>query len=179
VSPVHACFSCPADTLAFIFLHAEKFCIFERNLFSMENLKFKIEIKAPAAQVWNALWEDANYRKWTAVFCEGSYVKTTWKQGDRAHFLSPNGEGMYSTITANIPNEKMYFTHIGMMKNFEEQPIDEETKAWTGSRENYSLSESNGVTSLEVDMDIAEQYLDYFKDAFPKGLATVKEIAES
>lgn len=145
----------------------------------METLQFTIDIKAPAAKVWTALWEDANYRKWVTVFFEGSYAKSSWKQGDPIHFLAPTGDGMYSTITTHIPNEKMFFTHIGMVKDFKELPLDDETKAWSGSRENYTVSESNGITTLRVDIDIVETHLDYFKDAFPKGLAIIKEIAEA
>ncbi|TGD57918.1 SRPBCC domain-containing protein [Flavobacterium humi] len=144
----------------------------------MKKLEFKIAIEAPAAIVWKALWEDQNYKKWTAVFCEGSYTKTDWKEGSRVHFLSPSGEGMYSTIEKMVPNEKMYFTHIGEMKNFEEQPLTDETRKWSGARENYTLSENNGTTTLLVEMDITEDYQDYFNEAFPKGLALVKEMAE-
>ena len=144
----------------------------------MERLEFKIEIKAPATTVWKALWEDQNYRQWTTAFCEGSYAKTDWKEGSKVHFLAPSGEGMYSNIEILVPDEKMCFYHIGELKNFEEQPLNDETRQWTGARENYTLSENNGITTLQVAMDITEQYLDYFKEAFPKGLALVKEIAE-
>ena len=64
---------------------------------------------------------------------------------------------MYSELTTLVPNEKMHFTHIGNLKNFEEQPLDEEAKAWTGAKENYTLTEQNGNTIITVEMDIAEQ----------------------
>ncbi|MGH2666795.1 SRPBCC family protein [Flavobacterium sp.] len=144
----------------------------------MENLEFKIEINASAATVWKALWEDQNYRQWTTAFCDGSYAKTDWKEGSRVHFLAPAGDGMYSTIETLVPNKKMFFSHIGEIKNFEEQPLNDETRQWSGARENYTLSENNGTTTLQVDLDITEKYADYFKGAFPKGLTLVKEIAE-
>jgi uncharacterized protein YndB with AHSA1/START domain len=145
----------------------------------MKQQTFTIEIKAPKEKVWNAMWTDENYRKWTAAFCEGSYAKSSWKQGERVHFLTPNGDGMYSELTKLVPNEKMHFTHIGNIKNFEEQPLDEEAKAWTGAKENYTLTEQNENTIVTVEMDIVEQYWDYFNETFGKGLATIKEIAES
>ena len=145
----------------------------------MKTEEFKIEINAPASFVWQALWEDTNYRKWTTAFCEGSYVVSDWKKGSEVHFLSPSGDGMFSTITEMIPNVKMYFTHWGEIKQKNKQPITEETKSWSGSRENYNLSENNGITTVTVQMDIVEEYLDYFKKAFPNGLKLVKEIAEN
>lgn len=144
----------------------------------MKQQTFTIEIKAPKEKVWNAIWTDENYRKWTSAFCEGSYAKSSWKQGERVHFLTPNGDGMYSELTTLVPNEKMHFTHIGNLKNFEEQPLDEETKAWAGAKENYTLTEQDENTIITVEMDIAEQYWDYFNETFGKGLATIKEIAE-
>jgi len=44
----------------------------------METLEFKIRIKAPAEKVWSVLWNDETYKKWTRVFCEGSYTITDW-----------------------------------------------------------------------------------------------------
>ena len=41
----------------------------------MEKLSFEIIINAPATIVWNAMWNEDNFKKWTSAFCEGSYVK--------------------------------------------------------------------------------------------------------
>lgn len=144
----------------------------------MKKLTFEIEINAPADKIWNAMWEEENYKKWTAAFCEGSYAKSTWKQGERIHFLDPNGNGMYSEISTLIPNEKMYFTHIGNIKNFEEQPIDEATKAWSGAQENYVVISNGTTTSIEVTLDIVDDHANHFIESFPKGLAIIKKISE-
>ena len=144
----------------------------------MKNLTFEIEINAPADKVWNAMWEEENYKKWTTAFCEGSYAKSSWKQGERIHFLDSNGNGMYSEISTLVQNEKMYFTHIGNIKNFEEQPLDEDTKAWTGAQENYEIIKVGNHSKVVVTLDIVDEHANYFLDCFPKGLATIKEIAE-
>lgn len=145
----------------------------------MKQIQFQIEINAPANKVWDALWEDDNYRKWVSVFCDGSYAVSDWKKGSKIHFLAPSGDGMYSSITELVPYEKMYFTHHGEIKNNEEQPITDDTKSWSGAREHYTLIENNGKTKVIVDMDIVESHVDYFEDAFPKGLAILKQIAEN
>ena len=148
------------------------------KLRTMKNLTFEIEINAPADKVWNAMWNEENYKKWTAAFCQGLYAKSSWKQGERIHFLEPNGNGMFSEISTLVPNEKMYFTHLGNIKEFEEQPLDETTKAWSGAQENYTII-SNGATSkVLVTLDIVNEYANFFLESFPKGLATIKEIAE-
>lgn len=45
----------------------------------MEVLDFKIEINAPKEKVCSVLWDDETYRKWTTVFCEGTYAVSDWK----------------------------------------------------------------------------------------------------
>ncbi|MFA6150242.1 MAG: SRPBCC domain-containing protein [Chitinophagaceae bacterium] len=146
----------------------------------MKTLNFSTEINAGADIVWFALWDDVHYRKWTTAFHEGSHYKTDWKEGGRIHFLDPQGNGMYSNITKNQPYEKMFFTHIGEIKNFEEQPLDEASRSWTNAEENYTLSENNGVTTLTVTLNVVEdeRMIAMFAEAFPKGLAIVKESAE-
>ena len=60
----------------------------------MEKMIFTQQINAPKEKVWNILWEDASYRKWTTPFCEGSYaVNDNWKEGSKVLFLSPGGDG--------------------------------------------------------------------------------------
>ena len=54
----------------------------------------------------------------------------------------------------------------------------EEVKKWAGALENYTLRPSNGNTELLIDMDISEEYKDYFDDTWPKALEKVKELSE-
>ena len=55
----------------------------------MKKLQFSIEINAPKEKVWDTLWQDENYRKWTSVFIEGSFAESDWKEGGKIHFLTP------------------------------------------------------------------------------------------
>lgn len=145
----------------------------------MKKLTLNISIEASAARVWQALWSDATYRQWTRVFQEGSYAVSDWKEGSKIQFLNTDGGGMYSIITRLIVNEHMVFKHLGEIKNFEEQPIDEKTKSWNGGLEAYTLKEENGNTLLNVEVEIPEDHVDYFNTTFPKALASIKEISEN
>lgn len=63
----------------------------------MEKLHFSTNINAPREKVWDTLWNDNSYRKWTSAFMEGSYAETdNWKEGSKVLFLSPGGDGMGS-----------------------------------------------------------------------------------
>ncbi len=144
----------------------------------MTKLNFTININAPAAKVWQVLWSDTTYRKWTSAFKEGSHAISDWKEGSKIQFLSPEGEGVFSIIAESKPNKRMAFKHLGIVKKFKEQPDNDETKSWSGSMETYSLKEENGNTILDVHIDAIEEYKDYFTTTFPKALALVKQLAK-
>ena len=144
----------------------------------MEKQEFNVTIDAPREKVWQSLWNDDTYREWTAVFAEGSRAETDWQQGSKVLFTDGNGSGMVARIAENRPNEYMGIEHLGTLKDGVEDTESEETKAWAGARENYTLKNVDGKTSLTVDMDIADEMKDYFMTTFPKALDKVKEIAE-
>lgn len=152
--------------------------ILKNFIYGIRKHTFTIEIDANASKVWKVLFDDQTYRIWTGVFCEGSYFTGDLKPGSRVHFLSPNGGGMYSDIVFCTLNQSVYFQHLGEIKDFVEQPIDEVTEKWSGSFENYILTEKEGKTQLLVEMDLTVDHLTYFEEAFPKALSRVKELSE-
>lgn len=145
----------------------------------MQKLNFTINIEANKEKVWDTLWNDETYPKWTNAFCAGSYAVSDWKEGSRVHFLAPDGQGMYSDIAKLVENEFISFKHIGILKDKIEQPLDDETKKWSDCYENYTLTEADGKTTLSVDVDALEQYLNFFNEKFPLALQSVKNLSET
>jgi hypothetical protein len=145
----------------------------------MNHLKFSTQIRAPREKVWNVLWNDITYRKWTSVFNEGSYAESDWNEGSKVKFLSPTGEGMYSRIDKKVPNEFMSFKHLGLIKEGKEQPQDEETQKWSGAMEDYRLKEINGLTELIVETDVTEDFQEFIEKTFPMALEKVKNLSEN
>lgn len=144
----------------------------------MKRLEFTIEINASKEKIWQSLWEDASYRNWVSVFCEGTYVKTNWNEGDSVHFLTPDGKGMNSIIEKKVTYQYIAFKHISELENFEPQPVDEATSEWTGAMEIYELIPNQSSVTLKVLMDTSEKYIEYFETTFPKALERVKELSE-
>jgi uncharacterized protein YndB with AHSA1/START domain len=145
----------------------------------MEKLNFSTDIKAPREKVWEILWNMDSYRAWTSAFMEGSYVKTdNWKEGTKVLFLDPAGSGMVSTVAKNTPNEFMSFSHQGIVKDGVEDTTSENVKGWSGAKENYTLSGTNGATHLQIEMDITPDFKDYFAKTWPIALEKVKALAE-
>lgn len=144
----------------------------------MEKLVFSISINASPEKVWNILWTDATYRKWTAAFMEGSYAVTDWKEGSKVLFLDGKGMGMVSRIAVNRPNEYMSIEHLGEVKDGVEDTTSDRVKAWAGARENYTLKRNNDQTELTIDMGITEEFKEMFEQIWPKALANVKQLSE-
>lgn len=141
---------------------------------TMQTLAFDYTIKAPKEKVWDVLWKDESYRKWTAAFCEGSYAESDWQEGSEIRFLTPDGTGMYSRIKRLIPYEEMSFEHEGEIMKGEKKAVN-----WGGAQERYFLKEKDGVTQLHVETDVVEQYRDYMEKHFPLALQKVKELLEA
>jgi len=145
----------------------------------MEKINFSATINASKEKVWKTLWEEDNYRNWTAVFAEGSTVETdNWKEGSKVLFLDGKGSGMVSKVAANKPNEFMSFEHLGIVQKGVEDTSSEKVKDWAGAHENYTLKGINGKTELTVEMDINDEYKDYFLKTWPQALDKIKQIAE-
>jgi hypothetical protein len=144
----------------------------------MVRKEFKTTINAPREKVWEALWQDESYQEWTSVFAAGSKAETDWKKGSKVLFTDGKGSGMVSRIADTIPNEYMSIEHLGFVKDGVEDTSSDEVKKWAGAMENYTLKNVSGKTELVVDMDLTEEYKDYFSETWPKALEKLKEITE-
>lgn len=139
----------------------------------MEKLTFKITIDAPREYVWDILWNDATYQEWTSVFAPGSRAESDWNQGSKILFLDGKGEGMVSSIAVKKVPEFMSFRHLGEVHGGVE---DKQSAAWSGATEDYRLKSVNGKTELSVEMDITEEFKNYFSEMWPKALEKLKSI---
>lgn len=142
----------------------------------VNRLQFSIDIKAERTKIWKALWNENSYRIWAGVFFEGSYAVTdNWKEGSIVLFLAPDESGIFSIIETHIPNKTMRFMHIGNVLNGKEQPIDDETKKWSGATEIYTLTEGMDCITLAVEIDVLDEHLEFMSTKFPKALEKVKK----
>lgn len=141
----------------------------------INRLQFSIDIDAEKTKIWNALWDENLYRDWASVFFEGSYVITdNWKEGSKVLFLAPDQSGIYSIIETHIPNKIITFKHIGNVLKGKEQPVDDESKTWTGATETYTLTNGTNSNTLTIEIDVLNEHLDFMTNTLPKALQKVK-----
>lgn len=151
----------------------------------MKKLQFKTAIDAPAKKVYETmlgLVDKSTYEHWTSAFNPTSTFEGSWKKGSKIYFLGTdeNGKkgGMVSEVTENKPAEFVSIRHYGFLDGDTEITSGEEVEKWAGGLENYSFEENQGITIVKVDIDVIEEYLDYFNNTYPKALEKLKAIAE-
>lgn len=148
----------------------------------MKKLHLEKLINAPRQKVWENIVNEAPYKEWAAEFMPGSTFEGSWEKGAKIQFVSKNEqgelEGMSSEIADNRPQEFISIKHVGFIKNGIEDTTSEEVKKWTPSYENYTLTEQDGKTLFALDMDVAEDYEEMFKEMWPKAMDKLKEISE-
>ena len=151
----------------------------------MKKQPFKIRINAPAETVYDkmlGLTEKSTYEQWTAKFNPTSTYKGKWEKGSKIHFLGSNDQGeiggMVSEIADLIPNKFVSIRHYGLLSGDKEITEGPEVEKWAGGFENYTFTNDNGATLVQVDLDTNEDFVDYMNDTYPKALEELKAVCE-
>lgn len=151
----------------------------------MKKLQFKISIKAPVAKVYDLMLgieSKSTYEKWTSMFNPTSTYEGSWEKGSKILFIGVDekGEkgGIVSRIAESIPNEFVSIQHYGLFKANKEITEGPEVEKWANGFENYTFTENNGVTTVTVDLDTTDDFLEYMNQNYPKALDKLKEICE-
>jgi hypothetical protein len=151
----------------------------------MQKLQFKVTINALVGKVYDIMLgisNKATYEAWTALFNPTSTYEGSWKKGSKMLFIGTdengNKGGMVSEVFDCTNNRFVSIRHYGILKNNEEITTGPEVEKWANGYENYSFEESNGITTVTVDIDVTKDFLDYMNQTFPKALEKLKEICE-
>lgn len=151
----------------------------------MKKLQFKVSINATASKIYDIMLgikSKSTYEQWTALFNPTSTYEGTWGKGTKILFVGVDekGEkgGMVSRIVENTPNQFVSIQHYGLVKGDKEITEGPDVEKWANGFENYSYSESNGLTTVTVDLDTTEEFVEYMNGSYPKALNKLKEICE-
>jgi hypothetical protein len=160
----------------------------------MKKLQFKVSIHAPVNRVYDfmlGISSKSTYEQWTALFNPTSTYEGSWDKGNKMLFIGVDekGEkgGMVSRIVENIPNQFVSIQHYGLVKADKEITEGPEVEKWANGFENYTFEENNarpddpvgrGTTTVTVDLDTTEDFLEYMNETYPKALNKLKELCE-
>lgn len=152
----------------------------------MKKLQYTASVNAPADKVYDLMLginNKSTYEEWTSVFNPTCTYEGSWDKGSKILFLGTdeNGDkgGMVSRILENMPNKFVTIQHYGLVQGNKEITEGPEVEKWANGLENYTFEENNGRTTITVDLDCTEEFLDYMNETYPKALDKLKEICEN
>ncbi len=148
----------------------------------MEVLHYSILIDAGKEKVWDTMLNDITYRKWTTAFYPGSFYEGSWEKGSEIRFIAiadtGKAEGMFSRIKENDKYCFVSIEHLGVIADGVVDTTSEKVKKWAPSFENYTFTEKDGKTEVNVDMQVEVSYKEMFDQMWPKALQALKELCE-
>lgn len=151
----------------------------------MKKLQFKVNIQAPVAKVYDCMLGISNkltYEQWTALFNPTSTYEGSWDKGSKILFVGvdEHGEkgGMVSRIVENNPNRFVSIQHYGLVKADQEITDGPDVEKWANGFENYTFEDDHGNTTVTVDLDTTEEFIEYMNQTYPTALDKLKELCE-
>jgi hypothetical protein len=148
-------------------------------------MQFKVEIKGPADKIYNLMLgipDKKSYEQWTALFNPTSSFEGNWEKGSKIKFIGVDEQGepggMLANIVENITHQFVSIQHVGILKGNEEITSGPEVEQWANGFENYTFKENDGVTTVIVDLDTTEDFIEYMKETYPLALNKLKQICE-
>ena len=152
----------------------------------MKQLQFEQDIKAPVQQVYRTMLGLDNietYELWTKIFNPTSTYRGNWEKGSKMYFIGTDDEGnpggMVSEVEEHIPAQYVAVRHYGMLQGDQVVTEGPEVEQWAGGVESYSFEEEEGVTTVTIETEVTEEYLDFFKQTYPRALYKLKELIEN
>lgn len=169
-----------------LLLRAKNCCFITLTIkhIGMKKMTYSVKINKDADSVYRmmlGLDDVQTYNNWTSAFNPTSTFNGSWEKGSRIFFVGTNAEGkqegMVTDVMANDPAKFVSLRHIGVLKDGKEITSGPEVEGWAGCMEEYRFTEQDGVTTVSVDVDVNEPYLDYFNETYPKALDRLRDMA--
>ena len=145
----------------------------------MKELKYSMKIDADRVHVWKTMLEPGKYERWVKAFSADSRFEGKWEQGATVRFVDPSLGGTKAILEIFAPYHCILAKHIAMItKEGDEDTESEVAKQWIGTTEKYVFLESEGKTTLTVEMIAHQSFVEMFDSCWPKALEIIKTLSE-
>jgi len=142
--------------------------------------RYSITIAAPRETVWRTMLDQDTYRQWTRAFSPNSQYVGEWTEGSHILFVDPGRGGMKALLETVRPYERVEARHIAVLgPDGAEDDSSDEARRWTGCRECYSFTVTEGGTRLDVEVDLDERYRSSFDEMWPQALQSLRALCEA
>lgn len=140
----------------------------------MKLLEFTTQISATPEKVWNVLFTQDSYGKWSSAMNSGTYFEGNWEEGSILKFLDQKNNGMYNLVEINKENQLLRMKHIGWIMDGELSP-----QGWEDSTVTYILEPNDNGTLLKAEVNSLDEFIEFFNTKYPQNFELIKNISES
>ncbi len=145
----------------------------------MIQLSYSISIKASKETVWHVILDPECFREWAKAFSESSQLSGLWQEGSYIKFFDLGMGGTKALVEKLIPEKYLLLKHVAVIDKDGNEDITTETALkWNGITETYELSGDESATTLKIDINTHEDYVNMFSNAWPEAIKTIKSICE-
>jgi quercetin dioxygenase-like cupin family protein/uncharacterized protein YndB with AHSA1/START domain len=134
------------------------------------------EVNAPLSMVWDLISTPDAIAAWSSEFSEGTTVEGEFMVGGIVLFKDGRNSGIKMKVVENNPEKSIKFESIGTIVNGAEDNTSEDFKTWIGSYDRYSVSHENGITTVNIESLIPENFFDQFSSTWDKVIVKIKDI---
>lgn len=145
----------------------------------MQIVTARIDVRAPARVVWDTMLAKDAYEQWTGAFHDGSTYEGSWDQGAEIRFVGPGDDGQTSglvgTVIQSRTAELVSIRYDGEIQHgivSHDSPI-------VGMRESYAFTETDGVTTLEVELEVPDDWAPGMREMWGHAVIAVQRLAEA
>ena len=86
---------------------------------------------------------------------------------------------MTAVIADNRLHEFISIKHLGIVADGVEDTTSEQAIKWAPAFENYTFTDKDGGTELQIDTDTNDEYVEIFSQMWPDALQRLKALAEA
>lgn len=140
----------------------------------MKLLEFTTQISATPEKVWNVLFTQDSYGKWSSAMNSGTYFEGNWEEGSIMKFLDQKNNGMYNLVEINKENQLLRMKHIGWIMDGELSP-----QGWEDSTVTYILEPNENGTLLKAEVNSLDEFIEFFNTKYPQNFELIKNLSES
>jgi hypothetical protein len=143
----------------------------------MKQKEYSVQIKASNVAVWNVMLGEKTYPIWVRGFSENSDMIGEWKEGTEVDFIDTGKGGTRAILEVVDKPNRVLAKHIAVLSK-DREPQTKGMENWIGTKEEYLLSEVNGVTELKIVMYYHPEYEQMLDEGWKKCLQLLKELCE-
>lgn len=140
----------------------------------MKLLEFTTQISATPEKVWNVLFTQDYYGKWSSAMNPGTYFEGNWEEVSIMKFLDQKNNGMYNLVEINKENQLLRMKHLGWIMDGELSP-----QGWEDSTVTYIIEPNDNGTLLKAEVNYLDEFIEFFNTKYPQNFELIKNLSES